>query len=463
MGHFDIPVEKIKSKIERQSAKRNLKALEFQNTEESNVKTIENKFGEKVTRVDGDIPVDLEIKNGDRFLFISYDQSKLTHNLHKYPAKFFPELPRWLIKRYSKLNDTVLDPFSGSATTNLEALLSYRNSIGLDIDPFARLLAKVKTTNLDVVELDYINKNILKKIIQFHSHKISEKQIPNFPYRDNWFNNEILLELTYIKNIIEEYKSDSNIYNFLRICLSSIIRRVSNADDNCTRTVIRKKLKKQIYPSLALTRFIEKLLMNTKKIEEFSEIFPKGVSIKFPENSDARNIKLNNQIVDLAVTSPPYANAVDYPRTHQLEIYWLNLHNGSLSNLKKEHVGTEVVKAVEYKELHKIGVKQADSVIEKIYKQDNRRAFIAYKFLDDMKLNMIEVYNSLKKGGYYVVVIGNNKMRGELFESWKYLMEIGQEIGYTVENYFGSEIINHFIKVPREERIDTDWVIVFKK
>lgn len=49
-----------------------------------------NGFGEELTKVDGEIPPDLEVKTGDRFLFISYDQSALTHGLHKYPAKFFP-------------------------------------------------------------------------------------------------------------------------------------------------------------------------------------------------------------------------------------------------------------------------------------------------------------------------------------------------------------------------------------
>ena len=59
----------------------------------NNITQIVNDFGESITQVDGDIPVDLSTNSGDRFLFISYDQSILTHGLHKYPAKFFPETP----------------------------------------------------------------------------------------------------------------------------------------------------------------------------------------------------------------------------------------------------------------------------------------------------------------------------------------------------------------------------------
>ena len=42
-------------------------------------------------------------------------------------------------------------------------------------------------------------------------------------------------------------------------------------------------------------------------------------------------------------------------------------------------------------------------------------------------------------------------------------MKMAEEVGFQLELYFASEIIRHFIKVPRGERIDTDWVLVLKK
>ena len=101
--------------------------------------------------------------------------------------------------------------------------------------------------------------------------------------------------------------------------------------------------------------------------------------------------------------------------------------------------------------------------IQNIYEKDLRRAYIAFKYLNDMCQNLIEVFKVLRKGGRYVVVVGNNRIRGHLFESWKYLMPMAEKIGFKVENYFGSEIIKHFIKVPRAERINTDWILVIRK
>ncbi|MDY0083154.1 MAG: DNA methyltransferase, partial [Ignavibacteriaceae bacterium] len=419
------------------------------------IKEVKNNFGETLTRFDGNIPVSLPIEKSQRFLFISYDQTRGSHGLHKYPAKFFPELPRWLIQKYSKPGDIILDPFMGSGTSNVEALLLGRHSVGIDVDPFAKYLTKVKTTKLNIDELEESTDSLLNSLLKYAPEKINETDIPTFPYRDNWFDREILFELTYIKKLILKSNYSNDIKNFQLISLSSIIRSVSNADNNCTRTVVRKKLNKNIYPSMALTKFAETLLLNSYRVAEFSTISSTNISVEIPEDNDARSIKYPANYFDFALTSPPYANAVDYPRTHQLEMYWLGLANGSLIPMKKKHIGTESVSADDYKQLHKIGVKEADKIISSIFQKDPRRSFIAYNYLLDMEENMREVRRVLKKKGRYVIVVGNNKIRGFNFESWKYLMSLSERIGFKVDNYFGSEIIKHFIKVPRNERINT--------
>jgi len=466
MSFYPISLDVIKKKIDRKNGRKKpdfSQFILFNDSEYPNVKVQVNQYHEKIYRVDGDIPKNLPVENEKRFLFISYDQSILTHGLHKYPAKFFPELPRWIIRRYSSEKEIVLDPFSGSGTTNVEALLNKRHSVGIDVDPFSRFLSKVKTTPLNMDILKQTQEKLLHSIVNFNAKLICENDIPSFPYRDNWFNREIVVELAYIKKMIENLDADNNIKDFYKICFSSIIRSVSNADDNCTRTVIRKKLNKKVYPSDALTKFTEAILINVPKMIEFSNQRPAKIKVEFPEDQDARDIKYPDHCFDRALTSPPYANAVDYPRTHQLEIYWLGFEKGSLTPLKKRHVGTESVYAKDYYSLHQMGVESADSVIARIFQKDPRRAYISYKYLIDMKDNLREVHRVLKKDRHYIVVVGNNKIRNELFENWRYILEMAEGIGFKVENYFASEIINHFIKVPREERINTDWILILKK
>lgn len=53
----------------------------------------------------------------------------------EHPAPFPLELAERLVRMFSFVGDTVLDPFMGTGTTNLAARIWGRNSIGVEIDP----------------------------------------------------------------------------------------------------------------------------------------------------------------------------------------------------------------------------------------------------------------------------------------------------------------------------------------
>ena len=69
-----------------------------------------------------------------------------------HPAPFPLELATRLVRMFSFVGDTVLDPFCGSGTTMVAAFRTGRNSIGVEIDPdYCRMTArylKAETTNL---------------------------------------------------------------------------------------------------------------------------------------------------------------------------------------------------------------------------------------------------------------------------------------------------------------------------
>lgn len=52
-----------------------------------------------------------------------------------HPAPFPLEIPRRLIKMFSFAGDTVLDPFTGTATTQIAAIETARNSYGFEVEP----------------------------------------------------------------------------------------------------------------------------------------------------------------------------------------------------------------------------------------------------------------------------------------------------------------------------------------
>ena len=63
-----------------------------------------------------------------------------------HPAPFPLALAERLIRMFSFVGDTVLDPFLGTGTTSAAAALCGRNSIGSEVDPayFEQCVARVR-------------------------------------------------------------------------------------------------------------------------------------------------------------------------------------------------------------------------------------------------------------------------------------------------------------------------------
>lgn len=72
-----------------------------------------------------------EIETDSLWIIKRRDKSG-AHN-SKYHGNFVPQIPHQLLLRYTKKGDWVLDPFSGSGTTLIEAQRLERNSIGIEI------------------------------------------------------------------------------------------------------------------------------------------------------------------------------------------------------------------------------------------------------------------------------------------------------------------------------------------
>lgn len=115
---------------------------------------------EKFERSDEPIQVDFR-KLVD---WVPYSDS-YTHYIHSYPAKLLKHIPIFFLNSkvlLSNKNSLILDPFCGSGTVMLEALLAGHSAIGCDANPLARLIAKVKTTKIDINEAIVIKAQIIK-------------------------------------------------------------------------------------------------------------------------------------------------------------------------------------------------------------------------------------------------------------------------------------------------------------
>src|SRR5688500_10726331 len=78
------------------------------------------------------------------------DVNGANHGLHKYPAKFVPQIPQWALRYDPKTSrEVVLDPFCGSGTTLVEQGIAGGVGLGIDISPLATLITRAKTSLLE--------------------------------------------------------------------------------------------------------------------------------------------------------------------------------------------------------------------------------------------------------------------------------------------------------------------------
>ena len=95
---------------------------------------------------------------------------RATHLIHPYPAKLLTHIPHFFLHNQvlSQSSDLVLDPFCGSGTVALEAVLAKRRAVAFDCNPLAQFIAKVKVTPVDPLKIRRALARISKQVSRCH-------------------------------------------------------------------------------------------------------------------------------------------------------------------------------------------------------------------------------------------------------------------------------------------------------
>ncbi|MCK4664864.1 MAG: hypothetical protein KAT68_18480 [Bacteroidales bacterium] len=401
------------------------------------------------------------VKKNSILEITSRNVSYYTHSFFKYPCKFIPHIPNWAIEKYTNINDTVLDCFAGSGTTLVESVLMGRNALGVDFDKLSQLLCITKTKHLKKNEIEYIKRNV-KNL--FNNSIESSIKLPDIHNIDHWFSQSNIRYLSILKYNIDREKNNS-VRNFLLVTFASIIKKVSNADEQSPKPYVSSKYKKKEY---SVKELFIKSVLNYLKVFELNDYKNLGTAKIISEDArDINNSQYENK-VDLAVTSPPYINAFDYVRSLRLENVWLDFYGDEfITEIKKKQIGTESISSTEYKKaLSKMGIQKLDKILNIIYKIDKKRAHVVFKYFMDMQENMRSVRKLLKSDAHYIIVVGDSIIRKIEVPTHEILIEIAEDNGYELENMFAYIIKNRYLRIPRSNRggfIKYDWIIDLKK
>lgn len=347
----------------------------------------------------------------DEWSFKSANTATYTHKIHRYPAMFIPQLVRKIIEAYTQEGDTVLDIFNGSGSTMVECCLLNRNSIGIEINPLANLIAKVKTTSLDCNELETHFRNIE---IEFLTKEI-EYDVLEFKNIDFWFEDSAKQSISKLLHLISNLPNNDE-RDFFKITLSEIIREVST----CKHSGFKMhrditKVGKKISANEFFERYKKTYIKNLMAIQAFSNkveaLSYKKKQIQGSSTDLQKSIKAES--IDLILTSPPYGDSqttVAYGQFSRLSSQCLGLTLEGLEdigNLDNELLGGKRLAKDLYDELcsRSLTIKNiAEFFVAKInaadlHKEDKKKLEIR---LNDVMSFYYDLDMCLKNGSYYL-------------------------------------------------------------
>lgn len=387
------------------------------------------------------------------------DTSYATHGFHKYPAKFIPQLAKRCIEENTKINEIVCDPFMGCGTTLIESLVSGRKTVGVDINPVAYLISKVKTNPINPDKLKNETDKVLYDLkLYFESRNKNQKIlskieiepiIPSNERIEYWFPDKKLREeLGIIFGRIDTIK-DKDIRDFCLCAFSNILK---NASIWLMKSIkpTRDLNKKIDIPMNLFSRQIKKMIRGN---DVYWNILSTDVKDNLKsylnlKNADARNLPAENNSVSLIVTSPPYVTSYEYADLHQLTALWLG-YAKSVNEFREGFIGS-----IHKKEFYHDGIKSklAKQEIEELSKKSKKESESVKNYFFEMQQCFEEMYRVLKQKGRACIVIGNTELRKVPILNAEVFTEIMLNIGFKIHKIIKRRIPSKVLPQTRDSK-----------
>ena len=358
--------------------------------------------------------------------------------LHPFAARFPYGLPGYFIDALTEPGETVLDPMCGSGITLLEGWAAGRAVIGVDLDPLARRQAKARTTALSNTEVLEAGHAALRRTADLMAGLgpqrdpleavTADMDSPTREFLDYWFFPETQHALACLTLAIRE-ESDADLRNLLEVIFSSTIVTksggVSRARDLAHTRPHRVSDK---VPRRPVALFANLL---ARAADSYGSINQDAVGECRIVDGDARSLPLPDCSVDLIVTSPPYANALDYMRAHKFSLAWLGDPIPSLTRLRREYIGSESPGSQATSSVDPLPAK-VEAVVERIREADATKSRVLRRYFADMSASISEMQRVLQPGSAAVIVVGPSTMRGILVPTHECLANLAMQAGLDV-------------------------------
>lgn len=358
------------------------------------------------------------------------------HQWFKYREGFASELITELIKMSeAKQDEYIIDPFCGSGTTNVVAVLNGFNSIGLDINPMSAFITDAKIAH-------YSDEDI-KQVLSLLDEALSYKETVVKPgYEDvrKYFKsghfNELIRIKTYIDNI-----SESKAKTVLFVAYLSIIMECSERKRDGNG--LKVQVSKVDNVAQCFSDKVNLIIEDVKSIQPLPGTKGHGI-YDTAYNLYDEFLKYGPNIKAGAIIfSPPYANSFDYFESYKLELVMGDFANdmNSINELRKRAVrsfiGGEVQETCDkYVELI---AKEIENAIPKKEKETGKKDTRTRKvpnmiraYFSDMHEVIRQCSLCLEAGKKTYIVVGQSAYVGKIIPTDLLLAYLGEQENFRV-------------------------------
>lgn len=271
------------------------------------------------------------------------ERTKHVHRIHPYLGKYIPQLVEIFLRKYFAAGTTVLDPFSGSGTTLVQANELGVHGIGCDVSAFNVMINRVKTQRYDIRRLKREVSDIMARTARltkqddsslFDDSPEAVRADAGNEYLQDWFAPRALEELLAFRALIPEYEYQE----FLKVVLSRSARsarRTTHFDLDFPKKPVTEpyhcyKHGRICAPTEVAYKFLVRYCVDgVRRVEEFSRL---RTSARVQcLHGDSRDIKFPR--LDGVITSPPYVGLIDYHEQHRYAYELLGLEDNGAKEI----------------------------------------------------------------------------------------------------------------------------------
>lgn len=375
----------------------------------------------------------------DDWDYADADTKTHTHGFHTNPAMMILQVARRLIHLYGQPGQTLLDSFCGSGTSLVGARLAGLNAYGIDLNPLAVLLARVKTTDL----AEPLLREALIEVIEAYREGIrkSAVQVPRFFNVDYWFSPEVQWQLAYLREVVLAIEHQQ-VREFMLVAFSHTVRECSYTRKGEFKLYRLPESQLQNFHADVLGTFMDKVERNIEGMLQFSaEVKPHTWAQVLQSDTRLRQ-PMEVESIDLMVTSPPYGDSqttVAYGQFSRLCLQWLGLPCEEAKSVDARALGGKVY---QNKAVPPYRSGALEWALEQIASRDARRARQVQAFYDDFAHCLVEITRVCRTGAKACYVVGNRTVRGVRVPTDTILREMAESCGWRFVEQFERRIPN---------------------